>query len=179
MNRFFLLLLTGFSLFLQSCEFSCSIGNKEDQKRTAVSKNGDRIYNEISLQTNGVKVDKAYLAFDDGENVPDNNMVDFTQPVKLIISIDKGWNQKDNKVNLGASEKIMTESGQVLLDEKDLFELNYPDGMSAADSRRITLTATILLKEKIKPLTTFIVSFRIWDKNGDGFIQGSYKLYSK
>lgn len=179
MNRFLLFLFTGFSFLLQSCEFNCSIGNKEDQRRTTVSKNGDRIYNEINLQTNEVKVDKAYLVFEDGENVPDDNIIDFTQPVRLILSIDKGWNEQNNKVKLGASEKIMTETGQVLLDEKDLFELKYPEGMFAADSRRIALSASIILKEKIKPLTTFIVSFRIWDKNGDAFIQGNYKLYSK
>lgn len=179
MNRFLLLVYTGISLFLQSCEFNCSIGNKEDKRRTTVSKTRDRIYNGITLQTNSVKVDKAYLVFEDGENVPDDNIVDFTQPVRLVLSVDKGWTEQNNKVKLGASEKIMTETGQVLLDEKDLFKIKYPDGMSAADSRSIALSASILLKEKIKPLTAFIVSFRIWDKNGNGFIQGSYHLYSK
>ncbi len=179
MNRLLFLLFFISFFFLQSCKFSCSIGNKDDNKRTAVFKDGIRISNDIELQANRIKVDKAYLVFGDGEAVPEGNITDFSQPVKLVLVIEKGWKEQNGKVSLGASEKIEVETGEILLEEKDLFESNYPDGMPANDARRITLTASIRLKKEIKPLTTFYVSFRVWDKQGDGFIQGRYKLYSK
>jgi hypothetical protein len=179
MNRILSILLFCLLFFLQSCKFSCSVGNTDDAKKLPANKEGVRIGNQVELQAGGIKVDKAYLVFDDGETVPDDNVVDFSRPVKLVLIIDKGWKGENDKVSLGASEKIEVESGEVLLDEKDLFENKYPDGMSASDAKRIALTASIKLNKAIKPLTTFIVSFRVWDKKGDGFVQGRYKLYSK
>ena len=178
MNRFTLFLFLAISFFLQSCEFNCSVGNKEIGKESVTAKENTRIKNEISLQTDGVKVDKAYLLFEDGETVPDDNIVDFSQPIQLVLVIDKGWQEENNKVSLGASEKIEAEK-EVLLDEKDLFENKFPEGMPAEDAKIIYLKAKITLKKRIQPLTTFIVSFHVWDKKGKGFIQGNYKLYSK
>ncbi len=162
---------------LQSCEFNCSVGRKEAEKGKAEFKNGIRVSNDIAIEANGVQVEKAYLLFENGEAVPSGNIVDFSQPVKLILHIDKGWKEEKEKVFLGAAEKI--ESGNdVLLDAADLFE-QYTDGLSAKDANVISLTATIRLREAIQPLTTFLVTFRIWDKKGGGEITGSYKLYSK
>ncbi len=166
-------------IFLSSCKFSCSVGDKSDEPSAAVYKDGVRISNEIELQADGVKVDKAYLLFKDGTAVPAGNIVDFSQPVKLILVIDSGWNEENGKVKLGASEKIEAENGDILLDEKDLFSSFPEEGISAQDAKFITLTATIMLKKKITPLTTFYVYFRVWDKAGEGFLQGRYKLYSK
>ena len=178
MNRITSFVFLVISFFLQSCEFSCSVGNNEPEKESVTANESIRIKNDISLQTNGVKVGKAYLLFDDGEPVPDDNVIDFSQPVQLVLSIDRGWQEENNKVSLGASEKIMVEN-DVLLDEKDLFENKFPDGMPAEDAKIIYLKARVTLKKRIQPLTTFIVSFHVWDKNGKGFIQGNYKLYSK
>ena len=140
-------------------------------------KDGARIYNNIRLNASGVKVDKAYLLFDDGQRVPDDNFVDFKSPVKMQILIDSGWVKENGKVLLGASEKIITEKGEVVVEEADLFQ-KYPDGISVEDSKSIYLSAILKLKEGIPP-TSFTVSFRVWDKKGDGSVEGSYKLYSK
>ena len=164
---------------LASCKFSCSVGDKNDEPSVAEYKDGIRLSNEIELQADGVKVDKAYLLFEDGKAVPAGNLVDFSQPVKLVLVIDKGWNEENGKVKLGAYEKIEVETGEVLVEEQDMFASYSESGISARDARRITLTATITLKKKIAPLTTFYVSFRVWDKSGDSFLQGRYKLYSK
>jgi hypothetical protein len=166
------------SFLLSSCEFRCSVGEKKEPPAARDEKTGVRLSNEIALQPDGVKVDKAYLVFEDGSRVPDGNIVDFSKAVKLVLIIDKGWKETDGKVMLGASEKIEVESGEILLDEKDLFAA-YTDGINATDAKTISLTARVTLTREIKPLTTFIVSFRVWDKNSNAFIQGQYKLYSK
>lgn len=181
MKSFPALTLFAGMLFLQSCEFSCSVGDKEDKNKKAVrdTNSGARILNEIKLEATDLKIEKAYLAFADGEMVPEDNIVDFAQPVKLVIVFESGWNEIDGKVNLGASEKITVQGGEVLLDEADLFAKNLPNGMSAEDAKTIALSATIKLTREIKPLTSFTVNFRIWDKNSKAAVQGEYKLYAQ
>ena len=165
------------SFFLQSCEFNCSVGNKDDVKGSATVKDGARVYNNIELNATDVKVSKAYLLLENGERVPDDNFVDFKSPVKMQLLIDSGWVEQNGKVALGISEKITAEDGTVILDEQDLFQ-KYTDGISVADSKIIYLSASIRLKENAAP-TSFTVSFRVWDKKGKGYIDGSYKLFSK
>lgn len=171
-------LIVCMAFFLQSCEFNCSVGKKDEEvKGAAVVKEGARIYNNIELNSPGIKISKAYLLTADGKRVPDDNFVDFKSPVKMQLKIDEGWVEKDGKVLLGASEKIIAEDGTVVLEEDDLFE-KYTDGISVEDAKSIYLSATLRLKEGAAP-TSFKVSFKVWDKNGDGYIEGSYKLFSK
>jgi hypothetical protein len=176
----------GFTLFLfcslfllSSCEFRCSVGDtgSRDEKSTAVVKDGARIYNNIQLNTHKIKINKAYLVFADGKRVPDDNFTDFSQPVKLQLFIDSGWTEKEGRVLLGAAEKITAEDGTVVLEDPDLFA-KYADGVTASDAKMLYLSATLRLKENSPP-ASFTVSFRIWDKNADGYIEGNYKLYSK
>lgn len=175
-SSFILVICT--ALFLPSCEFNCSVGKKEEIKGSStVKEDGARIYNNIQLTSPGIKISKAYLVFDNGDRVPDDNAVDFKNPVKMVLLIDSGWVEKNGKVLLGASEKITLENGSDLLDEPDLFK-KYPEGISAEDAKIISLTATVKIKESAAP-TSFTVSFKVWDKNGSGYIEGSYKLYSK
>lgn len=164
---------------LTSCKFSCSVGDKGNVPVTKENKSGIRTSNNIEIEAKGVEVEKAYLVFEDGSNVPQDNIVDFSQPVRIVLVIKKGWKETDGKVKLGASEKIEVESGEVLLDEKDLFAKYSEEGISAKDAEFITLSAKVTLMKTITPLTTFYVSFRVWDKSGEGYIQGMYKLYSK
>lgn len=180
MNRSTITFLFLVTIFLQSCEFNCSVGDKADKPGTAVVKDGVRITNDIELQADGVTVEKAYLVFEDGTAVPEGNITDFSQPVRLTMVIEDGWKVDSNgRVWLGASEKIEVETGEVLLDEQDLFAKKNDQSISEKEAGRITLTATITLGKKIKPLTTFYVYFHVWDKIGKGFVQGRYKLFSK
>jgi hypothetical protein len=164
---------------LQSCEFSCSVGGKKDEvKGTAVVKDGTRIYNDIQLTAQGVKLEKAYLVLKDGSAIPEGNLVDFTQPVNVKLVVEDGWVNEKGKVFLGAAEKITAEDGTVLLDEQDLFSGQYDEGIDASDAANIGISANITIKKEMPP-TTFTVAFRVWDKKGDGYVEGSYKLYSK
>ena len=144
MKLFSFLFIVSISFLLQSCEFNCSIGKKDEVTGSAEVKDGARIYNNIQLNASGVKVDKAYLLFDDGQRVPDDNFVDFKSPVKMQILIDSGWVEENGKVLLGASEKIITEKGEVVVEEADLFQ-KYPDGISVEDSKSIYLSAILKL----------------------------------
>jgi hypothetical protein len=167
-------------LFLSSCEFSCQVGKKgaEDEKSKPVMQDGTAIYNGIKLRTDNVKVEKAYLVFENGQRLEEGNFIDFSSPVKVILLIDEGWTAENGRVSLGAAEKITVErSGEVLLDEPDLF-VKYPDGITEEDAKVISLTATLKFNNPIPP-TTFTVSFKVWDKKGNGVIEGSYTLHSK
>ena len=77
MKTVYCLLAFCLSLLLSSCEFNCSIGKKEEEKGSAKVKEGARVYNNIQLTTNGVKVDKAFLLLANGQRVPDDNFVGF------------------------------------------------------------------------------------------------------
>lgn len=179
MKTFLILLLL--PLLLSSCEFRCNVGSKTaaaDEKDKPVMQDGAAIYNGIKLRADNVKVEKAYLIFEGGKRLEEGNFFDVNTPVILVLLIDKGWKTYDGKAFLGASEKITVErSGEVLLDEPDLFT-KYEQGISEADAKILSLTAIIKYGKPIPP-TTFIVSFRVWDKKGTGVIEGSYTLHSK
>ena len=167
-------------ILLSSCEFQCSLGETERDKiadgrmEVQISK----LYNGIQLKTNKLNVNKAYLIDGEtGERIENSNFVDFTSPVKLILMFDEtGWNTDGGVVIPGASETIRSEEGSIILDEKDLFE--NIDGVTPKDVKVISLTANIQL-DKNSPPTEFNISFRVWDKRGPGFVEGSYTLYSK
>jgi hypothetical protein len=168
---------------LPSCELRCNVGEqnekKERQANSPVVKYGGNtvIYNGIELEAHLVKVRKAYLVFNDGKRVPDNNVVDFSKPVKMVVFVDSGWTEHENKVMLGASEKVTTDDGRVLLSEKDLFAKSYTGSISAEDARIISLTVTLALTNSSDP--GFVtISFTIWDKKGTGYVRGQYRLYT-
>lgn len=168
--------------FLSSCEFQCKVGSMDEKeqgaKATEPVKIGNAlVYNNIQITANKLHLNKAYLVFKNGERVPNDNNVDFTSPIELLLLIDSGWVVNNGKVNLGASEKVAAESGSEVLNEEDLFA-TYPDGVSEKDAKIIALMVSIELKPGSPP-TSFKVNFRVWDKNSDGYIEGSYKLFSK
>jgi hypothetical protein len=171
------------SILLSSCEFQCSVGDTKKTKakegdQKPVVKDGATLYNGIQLSSGNVKVNKAYLLFkDNNERVPEDNFVDFKSPVRLVISLAEGWKVEDGKSWIGASEKIVAEGGTVLIDEKDLFE-SYTSGVPAEDAKLISLIATITPGPQTAP-ASYTISFRVWDKKGEGYVEGSYKLNSK
>jgi hypothetical protein len=177
-----ILLIVFTVLLLQSCEFSCSVGDKSEKKlniqNKPVNQDGTMLYNGIELTVKDLKISKAYLVFDNGEKVPGDNFVDFESPVKLILQIDSGWMEINDRVWLDASEKVIQEGGKILLDEKDLFSNYQDDGITAEDAKVIGLKVKLTVKRRSPP-THFTVNFRVADKKGKGYVEGGYKLYSK
>jgi hypothetical protein len=130
--------------------------------------------NGIKIKASGdVKVAMAYLIYGDTETkVPASNETTPGRPVKVVIVIEKGWKEEDGEISIGASEKIETSSGEVLLETGDMFE-KYPS-MKAELGNRVSLKANITGKAKEKD--EFLINFRVWDKKGESEIKGSYIL---
>ena len=78
------LLVTFISLtiIISSCKFSCKLGSMDETPSKAKTKGtvkiGDAVvYNDIDISFKDIKLNKAYLVFQNGERVPDGNLVDF------------------------------------------------------------------------------------------------------
>jgi len=150
------------------------VANKPETKSESDSK---IVRNDVDFTTTGsVTVKQAFLTFDDGSLVGNDNKMNIGQRVTLHLILD-GWKTNaDGKVMLAASEKITTNEGQVVLAKDDLFD-QYADGLSEADSRIITLSAVITAA--YKQFKYFEVSFRVLDKTSGDNVTGSYKLYPR
>jgi len=171
------------SLFLSSCEFKCSVGDVSadtDGKNKPVDKNGTLLYNGIQLKASHVKVKKAYLVVNDesGERVNDDNFVDIQKGVKLVLLTGEGWKVTEDRVWLGASMKVYSETGELLLDKPDMFSSYDETGITSEDSKTLALSVYFTRWESQKPVS-IDVSFRVWDKKSDASIEGSYTVHSK
>ncbi len=169
-NKLFLFCLC--LITLSSCEVKVDPGSTE---ATAPAKKTDsKIRNEITVQAKGLKIEQAFLLYQDGTLVPEGNKAKVGEDVNMRLIIS-GWKEENGMVYPGAGEKITTSNNNVVLDEKDLFADYTATGVKASDAKYITLTATIT---KVEVLVDYYeVSFRVWDKKGDGEITGSYKLH--
>ena len=165
----FILLLT-FTFF--SCEVKVSNPSSKDAK---TEKTSSKIRNGIQLKANGLKVEQAFLTYEDGSLVSSENKIDVNQKVVMRLIMD-GWKEENGKVMIGATEKLTTSEGQTILDTEDLFGA-YPEGVDAKDAKYITLSAVITRLDEL--YDHFLVEFRVWDKKGGGDVTGSYKLYLK
>jgi len=156
-----------------------SENGKTDEKKTAAEQMKEEtaqaaISNDISLETTeGVELSRAFLTFQTDEAVPASNITSLHKPIYLNLVLNKGWKEEMGEVAIGASQKISTDDGTVLLDDADLFD-NYKS-ISAEDARFIKLKAVV---NKITPnIKYFIVDYKVWDKNGKGAVTGSYRFY--
>lgn len=153
-----------------------SAAKKTETKTKDESVNSKGVLNNIHITTNGgVKVNRAYLALEDGSLILDDNTVGIGQKAVLHLNVE-GWKVDNGKTFLGAYEKIATNSGEKVLEADDLFQ-SYTDGIDPNDAKSITLSAVITKNDP--NYDHFVVSFRVWDKKDNGEISGSYKLYIK
>lgn len=164
-----LFILSGF--IFSSCEVKVNTGNDKDSSAGSNSKS--KIRNNIQLNATGLKVEQAFLLLDDGTLVGDDNQVKVNDRVNLRLIIS-GWKEENGYVFPDADEKIITSEGDVLVDDKNLFA-KYDSGILSKDAEYITLMATITEVNKL--FDYFLVSFRVWDKKGNGEVTGSYKLH--
>ena len=165
-----------FILLLAITFFSCEVKvNNPSSKESKTEKTNAKIRNGIQLKANGLKVEQAFLAYEGGGLVSNENKIDVNQKVILRLIMD-GWKEENGKVMIGASEKLTTSKGQTILDTDDLFGA-YPEGVDAKDAKYITLSAVITRLDEL--YDHFLVEFRVWDKKGGGDVTGSYKLYLK
>lgn len=146
-------------------------GTKEQKDENKESQT--QVLNDISIKTEGdVAVYRAFLSYESGNLVPASNTTSLGKPVYLNLNITEGWKEENGRVSLGASERISTDNGTVILDEADLFK-DYTS-FSAGDAKFIRLKA--LINSMTGPINYFVVDYKVWDKNGNGVITGSYKF---
>jgi len=135
------------------------------------------ISNGIQLKTTAnIKVIKAYLYYDDLSPVPDSNTAKLNENLNLLIKLQPGaWVVKNKFVKLGASEKITTNTGALVSEEKDLFASLKQ--INPEDARFINLKAS--MESMTGPVEYLVVRFRVWDKQGKGEISGSFRMHVK
>ena len=168
---------------LTSCDFKCSIGgNKEGTKTKTISSadnialNGALIKNDIDLEVTGVKLSEAYLT-DANNNLLTENIAGVGEKIYLVIKLDTGWVKENGKTFIGASERITTLAGRVVINADDIFKDYEITGVDSNDAKVLRLSAVIT--EADPNLNDFTVQFRVWDKRGSGAIKGKYKFSLK
>ena len=168
---------------LTSCDFKCSVGESKSGTKTKTvtsddnnALNGAIIKNDIDLEVTGVKLKEAYLV-DENNNLLTENIAGIGEKIYVVIKLDTGWVKENGKSFIGASERITTSAGRVVVNADDIYKDYETTGVDANDSKMISLSAVIT--EAGPDLNDFTVQFRVWDKKGSGEIQGKYKFRLK
>ena len=171
-------------IVLCSCQFKCNLGKTKDapkeNKTTSnpeTNKDGTLVTNNISVTTKGFKVKKAILLYPDNTPVPDDNTINLNEKIKIALYIDEGWNLTNGRAFVGAAEKISTDAGVTVAETDDLFAADSGTGFTAEEAELITLSA--IITNAGRGINYYVVTFRVWDKNGDSEIKGHYNFYLK
>ncbi len=147
---------------------ACSINSCKQQSKNEKIKNG------IEIREDGLHVESAFLTKSDSSAINNDNKV---QPGELIClrMIINGWEEKEGKIFMDASQKVITNSGKTLAINPSIFgiKLIYGTVPSGADH--------VLLYQKIgevdKSVDYVLISFKVWDKTSNKSVTGSYKLH--
>lgn len=171
------------SIIFCSCDFKCSVGdNKSGVKTKPVTSednttlNGAIIKNDIELDVTAVKVKEAFLV-DAGYKPLTENKAGIGEKIYLVIKMDTGWAKVNGKSFIGASERILTSAGRVVVSADDIFKEQELTGLAAKDTKVITLSAIITRADP--GVNDFEVQFRVWDKRSMGEVKGKYKFSLK
>lgn len=159
---------------LSACNDSAETGSNPSSEKSNKKENATQVLNNISVETEGdVEVYRAFLSYEDGSTVPSSNKTSLGKPIYLNLNITKGWTEENGQVSLGASEKISTDNGTVILEAPDLF--SNVNSLASDDAKFVRLKAVI--SNMSGPIEYFVVDYKVWDKKGNGVIKGSYKFY--
>lgn len=168
---------------LSSCDFNCSVGGDKSvvttkpvssDNNSALS--GAIIKNEIDVEAAGVKISEVYL-MDADNNYLTENVTRLNEKIYLVIKADTGWIKENDRSFIGASERISTSSGKVIVDAVDVFKEYEATGLPADKAHLINLSA--LITEADPGIENFVVQFKVWDKKGNGEVRGKYKFSIK
>jgi hypothetical protein len=166
-------------VMINSCEAKCSAGGSADPKPKGASSgdnnalNGAIIKNDIEIEATGVKLKEAYLV-DADKNPLKENTTRVGEKIYAVITLDTGWVKVNGRSFIGASERIVTPEGRVVVNADDIFKVYDAEGIDKDDAAFITLSAVI--SSAGEGTDKFVVHFRLWDKKGSGEIKGKYKF---
>jgi hypothetical protein len=158
---------------------ACTNVNKDDPgaEAKAGTTTNSKIKNGIIIEEHGLKVEQAFLLYEDKSLVPESNETSINKKIKCRLIFSGGWKEKDGKVFPGASETIETNTDKVVVSEKDLFSAYSEEGIDAGDAKYITLSAVITSEDKL--FDYFVVKFKVWDKLNENYVSGSFKFKIK
>ena len=167
--RYLIILL----LVLSACEVKVSTGTGTDKAEVA-ARNTAKIRNAIDVSTTGyIKVEQAFLTYaDNGSFVSDSNVTTINRPVKLNLIVS-GWKGTDGKVSIDAAQKITTNEGGVVLDEKDMFKDSNP--VSEKDAGYLSFQCVITSINKL--FDYFLVEVIARNKDADQQVKASFKMH--
>jgi len=171
-----------FAASLTSCDFKCSVGESSGVKTKPVTSsdntplNGAIIKNDIELTATEVKLKEAYLVDADYKPLAENK-VPVGEKIYLVIKLDTGWVKENGRSFIGASERIVTPQGRVVVSADDIFKEQELTGIDVEDTKDISLSA--MITEADPGLNDFEVQFRVWDKKSKGEVKGKYSFSLK
>ncbi len=163
-------------IVLNNCTFTVGDKKAELKTKTVTSEdnttlNGATIKNDIEVDATGVKVKEVYLV--DAEYKPlIENKARVGEKIHIVIKMDTGWVKENGKSFIGASERILTSSGKVVVSADDIFKEQELTGLDPEDTKVISLSAIITQADP--GIDRFEVQFRVWDKKGAGEVKGKY-----
>ncbi|HMC99370.1 MAG TPA: hypothetical protein VKH37_04425, partial [Ferruginibacter sp.] len=106
--------------------------------------------------------------------VPDDNIVDLQEKIRMVLYLNESWQLKDGKAFLGASEKITDSNGETILNAGDLFS-EETAGLDPEDSKVVKIGAQL---DKESPNNKYYnVEFKVWNKVADQSVSGNYKFH--
>jgi hypothetical protein len=176
MKKLTLVYATICCMALNSCDFKAGdkkagVKTKEFTSEDNSALNGAIIKNNIDVDATGVKVKEVYLLDADYKPLTENK-ARIGEKIHLVIKMDTGWVKENGKSYIGASEKVLTSAGRVVLSADDLFKEQEVTGLDIKDATVISLSA--IITEADPGLDNFEVRFRVWDKKGTGEVRGKY-----
>ncbi|MBL7701427.1 MAG: hypothetical protein JNM14_04215 [Ferruginibacter sp.] len=160
---------------LGACNFTAN--KKEEVKTKPVTSkdnttlNGAVIKNDIDIDVTGVKLKSAYLVDADYNPLPENK-ARVGEKIYVVLKMDTGWVKENGKSFIGASERILTSAGRVVVSADDIFKDYELKGLDAKDAKVVSLSAVITQADP--GVNNFEVQFRVWDKKSAAEVKGKY-----
>ena len=172
-----------FVLYILICSCNFTVADKKADVKTKpvtsednTTLNGAIIKNDIDIDVTGVKLKEAYLV--DANYKPlTENKARIGEKIYIVIKMDTGWVKQNGKSFIGASERILTPAGRVVVSADDIFKDQEITGLDANDTKEISLSA--IITEADPGLNKFEVQFRVWDKKSSAEVKCKYHFSLK
>ncbi len=133
-----------------------------------------KIRNGIKVNAKGVTVEQAFLTYEDGSLLDENNTTNVNRKLKINFVI-KGWKENGGKVALEANEKVVTNDGDIVLDKKELFTGGGMPNVSIQDAQFPRLS--VVVNQVTKLYDYYLVTFKMWNRGTDQSVEGEYKFH--
>ena len=126
----------------------------------------------MSSSYSGIEPEKTFLVMNN--EVINHTDIPLGESFLVVNDNIKGLQEKNGKVMVGCSLKIVDSTGKILMDEKDLFAGH--DTFEAKDAKM--LKCTVNTGEPMKWEEKYNVSVVFWDKNSTGKIENNVTIRS-